>query len=240
MSTLFPRPVSGVDVQLGAGLGAPARYFPTWAGGPELLVDTLLLRETVPGTLDLILAHEVYPGHHLQAEHNGGARLAVFGGLPWTAFVEGWGVYSEGYAAAVFPQDAAVARHACLAHLGTLAQNVLDTDEDDRTDELNATQLKAATYLMGYLEILTLRASAREAGLSDGEFHRRLLASFPGPWDWVEYAVLGAERRAREPIDWPSQIAVLENDFCGTAIDAERTSGQGQPLSASDTSLVPA
>lgn len=156
--------------------------------------------------------HEGWPGHHFQAARNADlpSRHEAVRGLPVTAYVEGWGLYSEMLADEVdlYPtpedrisyllhlQDAMVALQvdAGLHALGWSRAEAVDTmvfvggrpraQAEQYADRHLATPGQMVSYLLGFREILRLRESAaRRLGpdFDIRDFHEALLSEGPVP-----------------------------------------------------------
>jgi uncharacterized protein (DUF885 family) len=155
------------------------------------------MRKGIP----VVVAHEAYPGHHLQleraAEHPSLARRTF-----WSPFlIEGWGLYAEelmtetGYLA-----DPATRLLRLKGLLWRTARVILDVGlatgemnfeqavnflvEGPRLERPNAiaevrrytlTPTQPMSYLVGRMEILRLRERARTQGMALRDFHDRLL-----------------------------------------------------------------
>jgi uncharacterized protein (DUF885 family) len=153
--------------------------------------------------IPLTVAHEAYPGHHLQltiaADHPSRVRKAF--GTPF--FVEGWGLYCEELMVeAGYLTDPATRLLQLKDLLWRAARVIVDIGlaagemnferavnflaEGPRLERPNAiaevrrytlNPTQPSSYMVGRLEILRLRDRARAGGLGLREFHDRLLGS---------------------------------------------------------------
>jgi uncharacterized protein (DUF885 family) len=137
------------------------------------------------------VAHEAYPGHHLQkiAERRGAVVHPVMRSMFFGGFTEGWGIYSEGLAEEMGLYDSKLDRAGYLVHLldvavaayldvgfhahGWTRKNLADTMvvlggrpqamAEAYADRHAATPGQLATYYVGYEAIHSYREKAERA-----------------------------------------------------------------------------
>ncbi len=183
-------------------------------------VNLYNLRSMSKIELEALAFHEGLPGHHLQrtiqTELGDVPPFRRFGG--WTAYTEGWGLYSEELGKDMgFYQDPYSDFGRLGMELWRACRLVVDTGiHDKRWSREEAIQYlthntpnpegdirkaieryivypgQATAYMIGKLKILELRARAQDA-LGDkftmGEFHDVILKSGPVPLDIMEERV---------------------------------------------------
>jgi len=183
-------------------------------------VNLYNLRSMSKTELEALVYHEGLPGHHLQrtiqTELGDLPPFRRFGG--WTAYTEGWGLYSEELAKDMgFYQDPYSDFGRLGMELWRACRLVVDTGiHDKRWSREEAIQYltdntpnpeddirkaieryivypgQATAYMIGKLKILELRSRAQDA-LGDkfrmGEFHDVVLKSGPVPLDIMEERV---------------------------------------------------
>ena len=171
--------------------------------------------------MEVLTSHEAVPGHHLQIalQYEEGARLPMIRRMAdYTAYVEGWGLYSEslGYDLGLYTDP--------YSHFGQLTYDmwravrlVVDTgihaqgwsrqqaidyfkanapkSDLDITNEIDryiATPGQALAYKIGQMKILALRAEAKEAlgpRFDIRQFHDTLLSTGAVPLSIMETTV---------------------------------------------------
>lgn len=183
-------------------------------------VNLYNLRSMSKNELEALVYHEGLPGHHLQrtiqTELGDLPPFRRFGG--WTAYTEGWGLYSEELGKDMgFYQDPYSDFGRLGMELWRACRLVVDTGiHDKRWSREEAIQYltdntpnpegdirkaieryivypgQATAYMIGKLKILELRERAQEA-LGDkftmGDFHDAVLQSGPVPLDILEERV---------------------------------------------------
>jgi uncharacterized protein (DUF885 family) len=200
---------------------APAAYYQPGAasdGRPGIFVANLHRHEERPLFNSEVLAfHEAVPGHHLQIalaqELSGLPKFRTEGGF--TAFVEGWGLYSERLADELGLYTSLEARVGYLGfsawrasrlvvdtglhHMGWSRQQAVDflgahttlgpVDVANEIDRYIAMPGQALAYMVGALRILELREHARaELGsrFDLRDFHDALLSAGALPLDVLD------------------------------------------------------
>jgi uncharacterized protein (DUF885 family) len=188
----------------------------------EFFVNTYKLESRPKWEMEVLTAHEAVPGHHLQlaisAELPNVPEFRRYGG--YTAFVEGWGLYSEGLGEELGLYKDPYSRYGELTYeMWRAIRLVLDTgihamgwSRDDaikyfeencpkthqdvvvEVDRYIVTPAQALAYKSGQLEIKALRAYAQQelgSRFDIRAFHDGLLGQGALPLD-----VLDARMRA--------------------------------------------
>ncbi len=175
------------------------------------------LRQVPKYKMEALAYHEGLPGHHLQLSISqklqGIPKFRRFGG--YTAYVEGWGLYSERFPKELgFYQDPYSDLGRLSMEMWRAARLVIDTGihakrwtreksiaylEDntpaDRGEIVKAVERyivmpsQATAYMMGMLKILEIRKGAQDAlgaKFQMREFHEQILKDGPLPLDLLE------------------------------------------------------
>jgi uncharacterized protein (DUF885 family) len=127
-ATLFSKVVAGytaepIDVvpypEFQERAGLPPQYLRAPADGSRPAQFLVNLSRTERMSVPNAVAHEGYPGHHLQriAANRAGATHPVLGTLNVGGFMEGWGIYSEVLADDMGLYDSDLTRAGYLVHI---------------------------------------------------------------------------------------------------------------------------
>lgn len=194
-------------------VAAAAYYNPPRDGHPaRFFLNSLQADERPRATAATAAFHEGWPGHHFQfARHAGMAPLhPALANLFWGAYVEGWGLYSERLADEIGLYDSPEDRIGYLLHMqdamvalqvdaglhafGWSREQAVDTmmlvggrprnQAEQYADRHLAAPGQMVTYILGYREILKLRAEAERrlgAAFDVRDFHEAILAHGPVP-----------------------------------------------------------
>ena len=199
---------------------AAAQYQPASPDGSRkgiFYVNTYDLKARPNYSIEAIFLHEAEPGHHfqlsIQQELTGLPRFRRFGG--YTAYIEGWGLYSEtlgkelgmyqdpyqyyGKLAAEMLRCIRLVTDTGMHHKGwtrdQALQYMLDNSSMPETDAIAeieryiAIPSQALAYKVGQLKITALRQKAEQA-MGDRfdvrEFHARVLEDGALPLDVLE------------------------------------------------------
>lgn len=184
-----------VSVRVAAGPPVASYLGVDPAGRPIVRIDTATARLWGPSEISRIVAHEVWPGHHLLSTLAAEPMHPVLQGVGWDGFSEGWSTYAEALATTDevdHPVPAEMAKH--LLRLALLAQVDVGLHAggwaiDQAIDALTsrggypgAAALAAATviesnpghqasYFVGYFALLSIRDAA--VGAAGGSFELR-------------------------------------------------------------------
>jgi uncharacterized protein (DUF885 family) len=168
----------------------------------------------MPVIENTVYFHEVVPGHHLERINQLNRDLPLAAQLPFfTAYIEGWALYSESLVAERFPypdrlmdckkwqliRAKRVVADTGINALGwTYDQTVAYMSADDSMDRVSAQNEvnryltwpgQACAYYVGYKKILELRERAKTALKDDfdiKEFHKAVLEYGQLPLDLLE------------------------------------------------------
>lgn len=127
-STLFPKVVAGfsaesLDVvpypEFQERAGLPPQYIRASLDGSRAAQFLVNLSRTERMSVPNAVAHEGYPGHHLQliAARRAGSSHPVLGTLNVGGFIEGWGIYAEVLADDMGLYDSDLTRAGYLVHI---------------------------------------------------------------------------------------------------------------------------
>lgn len=218
---LFPVSPHYDDVALlvGAG-GPPATYVGvTLDGTPQIRVDTTTARWWRGVEVERIVAHEIWPGHHLLATAPTQELNPLLRGYQSPGTVEGWATYAEVIATTGWRADDSPEIRSHLSDLALLAQVDIGINHRKWSTQAAADTLLAgapyspaqadrvvasmrlrpgrqASYYLGFALIVRLREeSVGRLGdtFQEQDFHRRLLQYGALPFEALRALVLDDE-----------------------------------------------
>lgn len=175
-------------------------------GQPLVRVDSTLILALAPAEIVRLVAHEVWPGHHMTGSLDQSGVHPLFAGIDPTGYREGWATYAEMLVVGELGGSATALAAAHLADLAELTQSDVSLHLGEWSSEQAADSLiqagfapgsaaavvedlrlrpgRMAAYFAGYMAFRSMRRDwdafleAPDRGLS---FHCAVLATGPMP-----------------------------------------------------------